>query len=160
MITVTRYHDFSAGHRVAGHEGKCANLHGHNYRAHFTVGKYDYRPNRVAKNNALDELGRVVDFGFIKTTLCDWLEDNWDHKFLIWEADPVLKAILETDSIDELSTNIICDSFVQVPFNPTAENMAQYLLNQIAPPLLSPFDCYLKTIRIEETRKCSAEYSI
>lgn len=28
----TAYHDISCGHRVYGHESKCAHLHGHNYR--------------------------------------------------------------------------------------------------------------------------------
>ena len=37
IISASRYHDFSAGHRVTGHENKCAHLHGHNYRVHFTV---------------------------------------------------------------------------------------------------------------------------
>ena len=31
MITVTCWHEISCGHRVAGHESKGANLHGHNY---------------------------------------------------------------------------------------------------------------------------------
>ena len=30
--TAERYHDISCGHRVVGHESKCAFLHGHNYR--------------------------------------------------------------------------------------------------------------------------------
>ena len=45
---------FCAGHRLLGHEGKCANLHGHNYLIQFHV-----------TGNEIDELGRVVDFGVI-----------------------------------------------------------------------------------------------
>ena len=37
ITTAARYHDFSAGHKVTGHENKCAHLHGHNYRVHFTI---------------------------------------------------------------------------------------------------------------------------
>ena len=71
-ITATRYHDISCGHRVSGHESKCQFLHGHNYRFHFTV-----------EGSKLDALGRVMDFGVIKSILCEWLEENWDHKFLL-----------------------------------------------------------------------------
>jgi 6-pyruvoyl-tetrahydropterin synthase len=42
-------------------------------------------------------VGRVIDFSVIKTLLCDWLEDNWDHRFLLWEQDPMLPAKI-TDS--------------------------------------------------------------
>jgi 6-pyruvoyltetrahydropterin/6-carboxytetrahydropterin synthase len=80
MITASRYHDISCGHRVHGHESKCALLHGHNYRIHFTcVGD-------------LDNIGRVIDFSVIKSTLCMWLEDNWDHRFLAWRVDPLMKV--------------------------------------------------------------------
>jgi len=78
MITACRYHDISSGYRVHGHESKCANLHGHNYRIHFHC-----------EASALDRLGRVIDFAVIKTTLCQWLEDNWDHRTLLWEDDPI-----------------------------------------------------------------------
>ncbi|HET9130028.1 MAG TPA: 6-carboxytetrahydropterin synthase, partial [Terriglobia bacterium] len=76
-----RYHDISCGHRVYGHESKCAHLHGHNYRVHF-----------VCEAEQLDQVGRVIDFSEIKHRLCEWLEDNWDHKFLMWEQDPEFLA--------------------------------------------------------------------
>src|SRR5690606_2250429 len=75
MYSVDRYHDISCGHRVFGHESKCAHLHGHNYRIHFTI-----EPD----NRQLDLIGRVLDFSVIKTRLCEWLEKWWDHKMLIW----------------------------------------------------------------------------
>jgi len=138
MLTANRYHDISAGHRVAGHESKCAHLHGHNYRVHFFVSA-----------PKLDHVGRVVDFSVIKTTLCQWLEENWDHKMLLWEQDPMLSALIALDP----------DGVVPVPFNPTAENMAEYLVNVIGPALLPEEDelCLIKCV-IEETRKCSVTF--
>lgn len=133
-ITATRYHDFSAGHRVHGHEGKCAHLHGHNYRVHFTV------------EGHLDAVGRVLDFSAIKDKLCNWLEANWDHKMLIGAEDPLLYGLVHLDH----------DGVVEVPFNPTAENMANYLLTQIAPMQLEGTGVTLIHVVIEETRKCSA----
>lgn len=76
VITAERIHDISCGHRVHGHESKCALLHGHNYRVTF-----------VCHVDTLDAVGRVIDFSDIKAKLCFWLEDHWDHKFLAWERD-------------------------------------------------------------------------
>ena len=139
MVIAERYHDISAGHRVAGHESKCAHLHGHNYRFHFTI---------TADN--LDELGRVLDFGDIKTYLCEWLENKWDHKFLIWRNDPLMPKLL----------NLVPDDIVVTDFNPTAENMAIHMVNDIAPVQLAGTGCKLIKCKIEETRKCSAIYEI
>lgn len=136
VIRAERYHDISCGHRVVDHESKCRHLHGHNYRFHFAI----------EAEEGLDALGRVLDFGVIKETLCEWLEEHWDHKFLIFDQDPYLEALRQ----------ISPESLVVVPFNPTAENIAEYMLDHIAPPLLAPYHCRLAEVRIEETRKCSA----
>ena len=135
MITATRYHDFSAGHRVHGHEGACGLLHGHNYRVHFTVSA-----------NKLDNVGRVLDFSVINTRLCQWLEDNWDHGFLVWAGDPWITHLADIDPIGT----------IEVQFNPTAENMAHHLLHVVGPAQLKGTGCVLLSVTVEETRKCSA----
>jgi 6-pyruvoyltetrahydropterin/6-carboxytetrahydropterin synthase len=153
MISAERYHDISCGHRVHGHESKCAHLHGHNYRIHFRC-RGTARP--------LDQLGRVLDFSVIKERLCMWVEHNWDHKFLAWEKDDFMQAINSTMIERAFATagmeppqKMLEGSLVWVPFNPTAENMADYLL-LIAPSLLSGTGVELYEVQIEETRKCSA----
>ena len=139
MITVERYHDFSYGHRVVGHEGKCVGLHGHNGRVTFTC---------VAEK--LDELGRVVDFSVLKSKLCQWLEDNWDHKMLLWEKDPVRTSL-------ELTENAtILRSIYPVSFNPTAENLAHHLLAVVAPNMMRGTGVTVIAVKFEETRKCCA----
>lgn len=135
---ITRYHDFDAGHRVSGHEGKCRHLHGHSYRVHFTC-----------TAPRLDEVGRVIDFGVVGKLLCRWLEDNWDHRFLIWEQDPWAEILIGLDA-----------SVCIVPFNPTAENMARHLVTVVGPAQLVGTDAILISCRVEETRKCSATYSL
>lgn len=141
---VKRYHDISCGHRVVGHEGKCRFLHGHNYRVHFVC---------EAENNELDSLGRVIDFGVVKSRLCMWLEETWDHKFIAWDNDPMIAKIVKDK--DE-----VFESFVFVDFNPTAENMAEYLVNVIAPIQLLDTGITVTEVTIEETRKCSVTYGI
>jgi 6-pyruvoyltetrahydropterin/6-carboxytetrahydropterin synthase len=147
--TVSRYHDISCGHRVVGHEGKCRHLHGHNYRIHFHCRAKD-----------LDDLGRVIDFGVIKSRLCMWLEETWDHKFVAWDNDQHIKAILcQLDPVTPL-TEDFGNSMVFVPFNPTAENMAKYLVEVIGPKQLKGTPVELFRVDIEETRKCSASFEI
>lgn len=138
--TVTRYHDISCGHRVVGHESKCRFLHGHNYRVYFTC------------QAELDQVGRVIDFSVIKEKLCMWLERSWDHKFLLWRADPFncrtgLGAFKD-------------DGVVEVPFNPTAENMAEFLVRCVGPSVLHGTGVKLIKVTVEETRKCSATFEV
>jgi 6-pyruvoyltetrahydropterin/6-carboxytetrahydropterin synthase len=48
---------------------------------------------------------------------------------------------------------------VVVSFNPTAENMAHYLLKTIGPLQLADTGITLVEVRVEETRKCTATAS-
>ena len=138
MIRASRYHDISIGHRVCEHESKCKYLHGHNYRVHFHC-----------EAPTLDRIGRVIDFSVIKSTLCAWIEDNWDHRFLLWEQDPLAPSLVAVDS-----------TVVLLPFNPTAENVAMHLVDVIAPRLLAHSGVTLTECTVEETRKCHATYSL
>ncbi|WP_255209079.1 6-pyruvoyl trahydropterin synthase family protein [Paraburkholderia youngii] len=138
MLHAERYHDISCGHRLVGHEGKCKNLHGHNYRIHF-----------VCEASSLDDLGRVIDFAAIKTLLCNWVEDHWDHRMLLWIEDPFYAGLRDLDP-----------SVVGMPFNPTAENLAQWLVTKLGPEILQGTGVRLVEVRIEETRKCSVTYRL
>src|SRR5579864_564 len=146
MITAKRYHDICAGHRVVGHEGKCRNLHGHNYRITFTVAAT--RGGNSGLMDGLDNVGRVLDFSVINTKLCQWLEENWDHRMILWDRDPLLSAGPGLCVIDP--------SIVVVPFNPTAENIGAYILRVVAPMQLAGTGAKLIRVEVEETRKCSA----
>jgi 6-pyruvoyltetrahydropterin/6-carboxytetrahydropterin synthase len=137
-ISITRYHDFSAGHRVYNQGGHCEKLHGHNYRVYFTC-----------TANKLNDVGMVIDFSIIKTLLCDWLEINWDHKMIIWENDPWAKPLQQIDPTVAL-----------VPFNPTAENLAEYILTVVGPSQLKDTGVTLEKVTFEETRKCSATFEL
>lgn len=151
--TAERYHDISTGHRVVGHENKCRHLHGHNYRIHF-----------VCEADELDNVGRVIDFGVIKEKLCMWVENNWDHKFLAWEHDSVMQSLYQAAegsghvSIEDY--RMFEGSLVFTPFNPTAENMAQHLVQVIGPQQLAGTGVTLTSVRIEETAKCSASFQL
>ena len=94
-------------------------------------------------------MGRTLDFSVIKSLLCQWLEDTWDHRFLVWEQDPMRDALIDLDP----------EGVVATTFNPTAENMAEYLLRHVGPIMLMGTGCWLTNVVVEETAKCSAAAS-
>lgn len=174
MHTIQRYHDISCGHRVAGHESKCAHLHGHNYRITFTCTPMapmidattledtlapDFKPRLVPGGAPkLDELGRVIDFSVVKARLCQWLEDNWDHRFLCWEHDTEMQLLQRAMVSNGPHTARLSSGLVWTPFNPTAENMAHHLVEVIGPQQLAGTGVMVIACKVEETRKCSASY--
>ena len=139
MTIATRHHDISCAHRIYGHSGKCGRLHGHEYRIHFHC-----------EADALNDLGMVVDFGVIKEKLCAWLDDNWDHKVLLWRIDQLSTALSGICGVEVVATD----------FNPTAENMARFLVDEVGPKQLTGTSVRLVSVVVEETRKCSASHSV
>ena len=135
-ITCTRRIQFCAGHRVYNHESKCRNLHGHNYVALFEA------------EAPLDELGRVIDFSVLKEKIGGWIDSHWDHGFLLWENDP--EAIAAVGSMPG-------QKMYQMPYNPTAENMAKYLLEKVCPDTLRGTGVAVTSVRVWETENCYAD---
>ena len=146
IITCTRKINFCAGHRVYGHESRCRNLHGHNYNAFVTaqansVGDTDGQPT--------DILGRVIDFSVLKQVIGGWIDEQWDHGFLLWESDE--EAIAAVKAIENQRIYVM-------PINPTAENIGKFLLEVICPKLLLPRKTAVKVVEITvwETENCYA----
>ena len=138
-ISLMRQISFCAGHRLLGHEGKCANLHGHNYVAEIYVSGAEF-----------DSLGRVVDFAVINRLFKGWIDENWDHGMIIFNED--------TEALNALSA-VTPNRVFPLPYNPTAENMARYLLTEVGPKLLDSikgYDLRLTKVVIWETDKSSA----
>ena len=140
MITCTRRFQFCAGHRVLGHEGKCAHLHGHNYVALVT-----------AEADQLDPLGRVIDFGVLKARIGSWLDDNWDHGFVAHRDDTAVKAALRAASEERV---------FWLDCNPTAENLARHLLHVVCPQVLAGTGVRAVKVVLWETENCCAEVAL
>jgi len=135
MITsVTRFVDIDTGHRVARHETKCRNLHGHRYRLTVTV-------EGIVKDDDSPEHGMVIDFSRIKEALMV-VHDQWDHRFLIGNDDP-LAAVM-----GDLPGVIIMDG------QPTAENLA-LIAHTTLSDLLAPLS--VSRVTLQETTSCEAE---
>lgn len=135
-LTIERRFEIDAGHRVLNHESVCAHPHGHRYGIVVTA----------RAKGGLDSLGRVIDFGVIKEILGGWLLENWDHAFLTGAADEVMTTFLESNDFRRYI----------LPENPTAENLASYLLNEICPRLFAQERIEITQVRVHETPNCVA----
>jgi 6-pyruvoyltetrahydropterin/6-carboxytetrahydropterin synthase len=77
---------FSAAHCIRGHSGRCAQLHGHNYRVVIAV-----------TAQRLNEQGMVIDFADLKAVCHDAI-DGLDHTVLndlpvFRETNPTAEAV-------------------------------------------------------------------
>ncbi len=136
-LEIMRRIKFCAGHRLHQHGGKCEFFHGHNYVADFFV-----------TSNDVDSVGRVIDFAELKSRFEGWLDEHWDHGFILNQADENgLSAIKMVEPC----------KYYQLPYNPTAENMARYLLEVVCPKLLGDTDVTATCVRIWETEASFAE---
>jgi 6-pyruvoyltetrahydropterin/6-carboxytetrahydropterin synthase len=98
-------------HRIPRHESKCAAFHGHRYAAELECWA-----------EALDDRGRVVDFGVIKERVGGWIDQHWDHTaiFMRGDPDPAIPIIVASNAAFGRPVY-----FLDVP--PTAENIAAVL---------------------------------
>jgi len=136
-IQAIRRIQFAAGHRVLGHEGKCAHLHGHNYVVLF-----------YAQAEALDPVGRVIDFSVLKEKLGGWVDTHWDHGFIYCAQDV---------QVQEIFQHLPDHKHFVLPVNPTAENLGRYLLEQVGPEQLHSTGVRLVRVVVWETENCCAE---
>jgi 6-pyruvoyltetrahydropterin/6-carboxytetrahydropterin synthase len=70
MYEVTVTTSISASHHLRGYQGKCENVHGHNYKVEAT-----------ARAERLDTMGLAVDFGILRGHLKQ-VAEHLDHRDL------------------------------------------------------------------------------
>lgn len=98
MFTLEIKSSFSAAHYLRNYTGKCANLHGHNWRIKVQVSKKE-----------LNEIGMVMDFNDLKSAL-KLVTEELDHTDV--NKHPYFKSINTTcENIakfiyDKLSINL------------------------------------------------------
>ncbi|HEU4621383.1 MAG TPA: 6-carboxytetrahydropterin synthase QueD [Burkholderiaceae bacterium] len=140
-IQITRRLEFDAGHRIPDHGSQCRHLHGHRYAIEVTVeGPIHDAPGRA-------DNGMVLDFSDVKTIVRDVVVDPWDHAFLVWRDDAVVRAMLS--SIPNHKT-VVLDRV------PTAENLAAHAFELIDAALHQRFGdtLTLVCVRLYETPNC------
>jgi len=102
MFTLAIEDNFSSAHQLRAYQGKCENLHGHNWKIILKV-----------KGEKLNNIGLLIDFKDLKQ---------------------ILKKIL--NNLDHQNINTI------YPFdklNPSSENIAKYIFEQVEKIILQTF---------------------
>lgn len=149
MFRITKQVELDAGHRVPSHKGKCRNVHGHRYKVVAELELDDIR-----KPGQSDD-GMVADFGDIKKVMTEYIHDPYDHKLILWQDDPLVKAGL----VEFLDSNGGLEVTL-VPTVPTAENLAKVWFFTMAMALgVHMIDVRLVNVGVWETPTSYAEYS-
>lgn len=102
-----RFSGFPCTHRQWRAESHCRFVHGYSREFYF-----EFEANTLTKE------GWVVDFGGLKE-LKAWLQDTFDHTFLVAQDDPELKAFEELHKKGALQLRVLP--------NPGMEGTAQYV---------------------------------
>jgi 6-pyruvoyltetrahydropterin/6-carboxytetrahydropterin synthase len=118
----------STGHRLLHHDGKCSRPHGHNYEISVEV------------TGSLTRDGWVVDKGDITSVI-----DDWDHRFLLEEDDPLIDAFEQSGD---------GDSIVVLEHPPTAEVMGLVLERKLLEKLPESVSDVSVTVR-ETSELCA-----
>jgi len=131
MYRVSREFDFCYGHRLIGYNGKCARLHGHNGSVLV-----------VLEVDTLDDIGMAVDFAEVKRVVNGWINENIDHRMILYRDDPIVEVLKKSG-----------DEPYVLDRNPTAENIARLIFDSVLELGLPVVE-----VRFLETPACSATY--
>lgn len=162
---------FSAAHQLPFHNGKCSNLHGHDYRVIVEVTGH-------IVEGAGSSAGMVVDFGVIKQIYKDRVESLLDHSLILgieplrfvnriggWafnyeyyqlyqDKPDLFKRVMFENGLK----NVVV---LPIPFT-TAEYLASWMLQQLQEGLSTHVTdspearCYVSRVTVYETPTSSA----
>ena len=141
MFYITKIFHFEAAHALNGYDGKCRNIHGHSYEMRVTV-----------KGMPLNELGNpkngmVIDFHDLKNIVNQEVIEKLDHSFIIGNNMP-------KDFVEITKQNF--DKVVELPYQPTTENMLADFAQRINRRLPQHVELY--SVTLQETRDNIAEW--
>ena len=131
-MTVGLYKEvqFDASHRLIHYKGKCANLHGHRWKAEVWM---EGEPDTTT--------GILIDYNAIRQII-----DRFDHQILLNEADPLVSCIKEYQQV------------ITTPGEPTSELLAVLIRDELdAYCRAQKISASVIKIRIWESPGCFAE---
>ena len=105
---ITKEFNFEAAHRLLrNYKGKCTNNHGHSFKVKLHL-----------EGSGLDEKDMLIDFQETKA-LKAWVNESFDHVTILWEGDPLIQHLLETNNKVLITKK-----------NPTSEHIAEIVLQK------------------------------
>ena len=141
MFYITKIFHFEAAHALNGYDGKCRNIHGHSYEMRVTVKGMPLNEPGNPKN------GMVIDFHDLKAIVNQEVIEKLDHSFIIGNNMP-------KDFVEITKQNF--DKVVELPYQPTTENMLADFAQRIKRRLPQHVELY--SVTLQETRDNIAEW--
>ena len=141
MFYLTKIFHFEAAHALNGYDGKCRNIHGHSYELRVTVKGMPLNEPGNPKN------GMVIDFHDLKQIVNQEVVEKLDHSFIIGNNMP-------KDFVEITKKNF--DKVVELPYQPTTENMLSDFAERIKKNLPQHVELY--SVTLQETRDSIAEW--
>ena len=114
QVRVCKVFTFDAAHQLIGHQGKCANLHGHTYRLEVVL----QGEPQGAETPSCE--GFVMDFGDLKEVVKQEITAELDHAFIAMGNEPVVEGLRASGS-----------KVAVLGFRTTVENLAMYICHQL-----------------------------
>ena len=141
MFYITKIFHFEAAHALNGYDGKCRNIHGHSYEMRINVKGMPLNEPGNPKN------GIVIDFHDLKNIVNQEVIEKFDHSFIIGNNMP-------KDFVEITKQNF--DKVVELPYQPTTENMLADFAQRIKSRLPQHVELY--SVTLQETRDNIAEW--
>ena len=141
-IRITKKFRFEAAHALYGYDGKCKNIHGHNYNLFVTV------IGIPIKNISNVKCGMVMDFGDLKEIVNNEIIEKFDHSVIF----------NKNTAHEKLANDLVNDGHkvVMADYQPTIEEMVMDFANKISSKL--PDDIKLHSLKLEETETSYSEW--
>ena len=121
-------------HRLPFHNGVCKNIHGHSYQM------------RVEIEGEIDSNGMIMDYYDMDTIIAP-LISKLDHSFCVNDDDTIMLNFLKENNF----------KYYVIPSTTTAENLAQYILDNVKPEFQKFKNLNKIKIRVNETDDVFAE---
>lgn len=140
-VRITRRLEFDSGHRIPDHASQCRHLHGHRYAIEVGIEGPVHATPGSADN------GMVIDFAEVKALLAEIVVEPWDHAFLVWREDRVVRELLAA---------IPGHKTVVLDLVPTVENLARIAFDRLRAALAARCgaEVVLARVRLYETPNC------
>jgi 6-pyruvoyltetrahydropterin/6-carboxytetrahydropterin synthase len=116
-------------------------MHGHRYRFEAEI------EGDIVEEEGVSEEGMLIDFSDVSQILNEHIHDIVDHAFVVYNKDEVLLEMFKQLPPEH--------RIVEVPFIPTAENLAKWAFEQVAPHIKTAYGNRLRltAMHVRETPK-------
>ena len=141
-IRITKKFRFEAAHALYGYDGKCKNIHGHNYNLFVTVIGVPIIDSSNVKS------GMVMDFSDLKKIVNSEIIEKFDHSVIFNKNSP------HKELADELIKN--GHKVILAEYQPTIEEMIIDFAKKISSKL--PAEIKLHSLKLEETETSYSEW--